>query len=163
MQFHEKLYSLRKQAHMTQEELAEKLNVSRQAVSRWEMGTAKPEVDTLIAISDLFEVTLDSLLKNKENTPEDVPEPPAVLPEFRDFLPKRWWLPGAGAVLCRLLSYGILLIMGLMPPYYGDYYEEEYLFAEVALIPLLNSLASLLFWVLVLILAWTLLKWWKAK
>lgn len=163
MQFHEKLYTLRKQSNLTQADLAEKLNVSRQAVSRWEMGTAKPEVDTLVAISDLFGVSLDELLKNKESAPEGVPETPDVLPNFRDFLPKLWWLPGAGAALCKLLSYGMLLLMGLMPSYYGDYYEKEYLFAEVTLIPLLNSLASLCFWMLLLALAWTLLKWWKAK
>lgn len=41
MKFHEKLYSLRKAANMTQTDLAEKLNVSRQAVSRWEMGVSQ--------------------------------------------------------------------------------------------------------------------------
>ena len=70
MNFHEKLYTLRKASGMTQTELAEKLDVSRQAVSRWEMGTAKPEVDTLIAISDLFGVTLDSLLKEQKEPQE---------------------------------------------------------------------------------------------
>lgn len=65
MKFHEKLYTLRKGANMTQTELAEKLGVSRQAVSRWEMGTAMPDIDNLIAMSDLFDVTLDDLLKEQ--------------------------------------------------------------------------------------------------
>lgn len=64
MKFHEKLYAVRKKAGMTQNDLAEKLNVSRQAVSRWEMGTAMPDVDNLVAMSDLFEVSLDYLLKD---------------------------------------------------------------------------------------------------
>lgn len=65
MKFHEKLYSLRKEANMTQNDLAGKLNVSRQAVSRWEMGTAMPEIENLIAMSDLFGVSLDDMLKDK--------------------------------------------------------------------------------------------------
>lgn len=66
MKFHEKLLVLRKKAGMTQLDLAEKLNVSRQAVSRWEMGTAMPEIENLIAMSDLFGVSLDYMLKQEE-------------------------------------------------------------------------------------------------
>ena len=66
MKFHEKLYAVRKNAGMTQNDLAEKLNVSRQAVSRWEMGTAMPDVENLVAMSDLFGVSLDYLLKDHE-------------------------------------------------------------------------------------------------
>ena len=63
MEFHERLYKVRKNAGMTQNDLAEKLDVSRQAVSRWEMGTAKPEFENLIAISDIFGVSIDYLLR----------------------------------------------------------------------------------------------------
>ena len=63
VKFHEKLYELRKAAGMTQSDLAEKLDVSRQAVSRWEMGTAMPDVENLLTMSDLFQVSLDYLLK----------------------------------------------------------------------------------------------------
>lgn len=55
---------------MTQTELAEKLDVSRQAVSRWELGTAKPDFENLIAISDLFGISIDYLLKGKETDPQ---------------------------------------------------------------------------------------------
>lgn len=73
MKFHEKLYMQRKKSGMTQQDLAEKLNVSRQAVSRWEMGTAMPEIDNLIAMSDLFGVSLDYLLKEQETFAEPKP------------------------------------------------------------------------------------------
>ena len=63
MEFHERLYEVRKNAGMTQSDLAERLNVSRQAVSRWEIGTAKPEFENLIAISNIFGVSIDYLLK----------------------------------------------------------------------------------------------------
>lgn len=69
MKFHDRLYKLRKDAAMTQNDLAEKLHVSRQAVSRWEMGTAMPDVENLLAMSELFHVSLDYMLKGQEFTP----------------------------------------------------------------------------------------------
>lgn len=59
----EKLYMLRKKSGLSQEQLAEQLNVLRQAVSKWESGTSIPESDKLIAISQYFNVTLDYLMK----------------------------------------------------------------------------------------------------
>ena len=60
----EKLALLRKKKGMTQEELSEILNVSRQSVSRWEMDAAFPETDKLIKLSKLFECSIDFLLNN---------------------------------------------------------------------------------------------------
>lgn len=65
MNFAEKLLNLRTQAGYSQELLAEKLNVSRQAISKWELGTALPETDKVIAISEFFCVSTDYLLKDK--------------------------------------------------------------------------------------------------
>lgn len=67
MNFAEKLYTLRTQSGYSQEVLAEKLNVSRQAVSKWETGPTLPETDKLIAISELFNVSIDSLLIDSIN------------------------------------------------------------------------------------------------
>lgn len=91
MKFHEKLYELRKTEGMTQSDLSEKLNVSRQAVSRWEMGTATPDVENLIAISDLFNVTLDELLRDG-SVPERPPQPKPEAPRYWDYVPSKWWL-----------------------------------------------------------------------
>lgn len=66
MDISEKILSLRKAHDLTQEQLAEKLAVSRQSVSKWESGQAMPEVDKLIALSDVFQVTSDYLLKPSE-------------------------------------------------------------------------------------------------
>ena len=63
MALSEKLYELRKKSGLSQEQLAEQLDVSRQAVSKWESGKAVPESDTLISISEYFNVTLDYLMK----------------------------------------------------------------------------------------------------
>jgi transcriptional regulator with XRE-family HTH domain len=61
------LYELRKSASLSQEELAERLGVSRQAVSKWECGEALPDTENLIAISRIFEVSLDSLVGNAQD------------------------------------------------------------------------------------------------
>lgn len=63
MSFSEKILYLRTRNGMSQEVLADKLSVSRQAVSKWESGVTLPETDKLIAISDMFKVSLDYLLK----------------------------------------------------------------------------------------------------
>ena len=64
MNFGEKLLKLRTQYNLSQEELAYKLGVSRQAVSKWELGPSLPETGSIICISDLFNVSLDYLLKD---------------------------------------------------------------------------------------------------
>lgn len=62
----EKITKLRKESGLTQEELAEKLNVTRQSVSRWESDSAFPETGKLVALSKLFNCTVDYLLKYGE-------------------------------------------------------------------------------------------------
>jgi transcriptional regulator with XRE-family HTH domain len=63
MVFADKLYSLRTQVGYSQEQLAEKLGVSRQAISKWELGTALPDTDKVVAMSEFFGVSSDFLLK----------------------------------------------------------------------------------------------------
>lgn len=66
MIFSEKLVILRKNKGMTQEALAEKLNVSRQAVAKWESGQAYPDISNLIQISNIMNVTVDYLVRDGE-------------------------------------------------------------------------------------------------
>lgn len=84
MEFHERLYEVRKKAGMTQSDLAEKLDVSRQAVSRWEMGTAKPEFENLIAISNIFDVSIDYLLKGDVVSTDDNAQPSEELEQAEE-------------------------------------------------------------------------------
>ena len=65
MEFNNKLYELRKQKGLSQEELANKLNVSRQTVSKWELGDSTPDMEKLTGLSDLFEISLDELVLGK--------------------------------------------------------------------------------------------------
>ena len=64
MSLNQKIAQLRNDNNWSQEELAEKLNVSRQSVSKWESGQAKPDLDKIIALSDIFDVSTDYLLKD---------------------------------------------------------------------------------------------------
>lgn len=66
MNFSEKLLTLRKAKNLTQEQLAEKLDVSRQSISKWESGQAVPEMEKIVALSVVFDVTTDYLLKSSE-------------------------------------------------------------------------------------------------
>ena len=74
MELHERIYQLRKEKNMTQQDLADQLGVSRQAVSRWEMGTAKPEMDSLTAMSRIFGITVDELLTGEQAAAENCPD-----------------------------------------------------------------------------------------
>ena len=74
MKLHEKIYQLRRQAGMSQEEAAERLNVSRQALSRWENGTAQPAANNILEISRLFKVSADYLLNDEYESDNDLPK-----------------------------------------------------------------------------------------
>lgn len=68
MTFAEKLKSIRKQVGMSQELLAEKIGVSRQAVTKWETGAGIPDIDNMVSISNLFNISIDELICNKGTT-----------------------------------------------------------------------------------------------
>ena len=73
MKFEEKLMALRKKNGMSQEELADRLGVSRQAISRWELGATLPDVPNLLKLSDLFGVSTDYLLRDDCKSECDLP------------------------------------------------------------------------------------------
>ena len=66
MEFAEKLITLRNSRKLTQEQLADMLNVSRQSVSKWENGQVIPDVEKIVELSKTFDVTTDYLLKPSE-------------------------------------------------------------------------------------------------
>ena len=66
MKINEKIYSLRKQAGLSQEELADKLNVSRQTVSKWELGDSTPDFDKIVPLCNIFGITTEELLRDKK-------------------------------------------------------------------------------------------------
>lgn len=104
MKLSEKLYQLRRRSGLSQEQAAERLGVSRQAVSKWEGGQSVPEADKLAALSRLYGVTTDYLLL------EDAPGPAAAPPNQEKTAPSCSF--AVGLLLC-LVGAGGLLYWGL--------------------------------------------------
>ena len=77
----DRIQQLRREHGLSQEQLAEKLNVSRQAVSKWESAQTQPELDKIIALSELFCVTTDYLLKGSRGTSPEAGPAPACRPD----------------------------------------------------------------------------------
>lgn len=75
MKLEEKLAYLRKEQGLTQLELAEAVHVTRQAVSRWEVGTSVPTTENLACLSRLYGVSVDDLLNGREEPPKKEPLP----------------------------------------------------------------------------------------
>ena len=108
MELYEKLYELRRASGMSQEELAEKLGVSRQAVSKWESGATQPELSKLIELSKLYSVSVDELLSLEHAKPEQdaaeapvqssAEKAPAEKLSFRDFCIQHKKIIGGAAV-----------------------------------------------------------------
>ena len=114
MELYEKLYELRRASGMSQEELAEKLGVSRQAVSKWESGATQPELSKLIELSKLYSVSVDELLSLEHAKPEqdaaespvqsNAEKAPAEKLSFRDFCIQHKKIIGCAAVAAVALA-----------------------------------------------------------
>ena len=124
MKLNEKIAWYRRERKLSQEELAARVGVSRQAVSKWELGDALPDTGKLLALARAFEVTADHLLDDSEEPgrpdpapppPQEVPPAPAApgsdLPGVLGRMVRRWgWLAG---VYLALQGLGITLVGGI--------------------------------------------------
>lgn len=87
----ERIFALRTQRGLSQEELAEQLGVSRQSVSKWETGQSVPDLDKLIKLADLFGVTLDELARDTPEQGEGASaQEPERIPFWRRDLLSPW-------------------------------------------------------------------------
>jgi len=66
MNIGEKLFELRKSKNLTQDDVAEKLNITRQTVSKWETNQSTPDFDKIVPLCELFEISTDELLKGEK-------------------------------------------------------------------------------------------------
>lgn len=78
MQIDKRLQQHRKKHNMSQEDLAEQLHISRQSVSKWENGTSLPSFANVVAISELFDISLDELIKGDENLMKELENGPKM-------------------------------------------------------------------------------------
>lgn len=92
MKFEEKMVQLRKRQGLSQEALADRIGVSRQAVSRWELGATMPDAPNLVKLADLFGVTTDYLLREDQTEAHYISTPPERVPE--NPLPEKGKTPG---------------------------------------------------------------------
>ena len=74
MEFSERLKNLRKQAHLTQVDVAEKLGISQPAYASWERGVKKPTQENLVKIAKLFNASIDTLVSNDKTDDIDLSE-----------------------------------------------------------------------------------------
>ncbi len=106
----ERIYSLRKARGLSQEELADAVGVSRQAVSKWELGESQPEVDKVVLLAQALGVTTDQLLLGVEPQEEEAVSPAPPVPDrmgaFARFLKKHGYKAGY-----LLIGYGLVLLL----------------------------------------------------
>lgn len=130
----DKIIDLRKKSGMSQEELAEKVNVSRQAVSKWEGAQSVPDLDKILTLSEIFGVSTDYLLKDDFETEEYIPTDSGdktslrrvSLEEANRFLKlnESCAVKNAFAVMLCVLSPITLIILGGLSEYGSDAAKE---------------------------------------
>ncbi len=153
----EKLYTLRTKAGLSQEELAERLNVSRQSVSKWESGSSIPTIDKILELSSVYGVSTDYLLKDElEGLPNEVvpdlyqsDEPRELsLETATEYLSllrvsAKWIALGVG--LCILSPVGMFVLLGLYFAGIGLPSEEAAAGVGIGVLLLFVAVAVLLF------------------
>ncbi|MEG2192724.1 MAG: helix-turn-helix transcriptional regulator [Oscillospiraceae bacterium] len=116
MTFDEKLLILRKQANLSQEELAQKLGVSRQSVSKWELGAFLPDTEKVIYLSEMFNVSTDYLLKVNISSSELQPATPSISADTTGRKAKFGYIIGLCSVIFASVSLFITYILSKIYP-----------------------------------------------
>ena len=106
IQLGQQIKNLRTANHLSQEDLAQKLFVSRQSISKYENGEATPDVEKLVQMAEIFEVSLDFLILGKEAEPVNEKKEGRPMNVW-EFIANYWWLvfPIAGFI------YGLLNVL----------------------------------------------------
>ena len=109
MTLSEKIISLRKAHEWSQEDFSEKLNVSRQAISRWENGVALPDAQNVLQISKLFGVTTDYLLNDDYESDRDIPAVQNAAQETECLISKKKQLHLVAAICFTVAAFCSLM------------------------------------------------------
>lgn len=116
MSFNEQLYRYRKAKGLSQEELAGKINVSRQTVSKWELGDSAPDMEKLINLAEIFGVSLDELVngnkfEDNDKEKEEMKVPQADNGRQKIMLTEENKVKGKRLLKCMIIVFGILLAL----------------------------------------------------
>lgn len=152
MKFGDKLIALRKKKGLSQEELAEKLSVSRQSVSKWESNNTYPETDKIVQICNIFECSMDDLIndnitditkierKNKNNIN-------VIVDSFLDFITKTInmfsrmsFISGFKCVIEMVIITIIMITLGLIIINFSRYFFGFYPFDSIKGIEIINGI-----------------------
>lgn len=112
MEIRKKLKNARIEAGLTQEKAAEKIDVSRQTISNWENEKSYPDIISVIALSDLYSVSLDELLKGNQKMAEHLEESTNVVKSNKKL---------TGAILLNIILMILLIALNMLLPE-GTYY-----------------------------------------
>lgn len=112
MEIGKKLKNARIEAGLTQEKAAEKINVSRQTISNWENEKSYPDIISVIALSDLYSVSLDELLKGDQKMAEHLEESTNVVKSNKKL---------TGTILLNIILMILLIALNMLLPE-GTYY-----------------------------------------
>lgn len=112
MEIGKKLKNARIEAGLTQEKAAEKIDVSRQTISNWENEKSYPDIISVIAVSDLYSVSLDELLKGDQKMAEHLEESTNVVKSNKKL---------TGAILLNIILMILLIALNMLLPE-GTYY-----------------------------------------
>ena len=112
MEIGKKLKNARIEAGLTQEKAAEKIDVSRQTISNWENEKSYPDIISVIALSDLYSVSLDELLKGDQKMAEHLEESTNVVKSNKKL---------TGAILLNIILMILLIALNMLVPE-GTYY-----------------------------------------
>jgi len=138
MKFHENLQHLRKEAGLSQEEVAGKLFVSRQSVSKWENGAAEPGIESLKALADLYGVTVDELVCARPAQQETLNEA------------EQWDRKWAYIGLCAARLVMAFAILMICVEYGYDVEEQWYSFADLFILAVGSWLKHPAVWIILM-------------
>jgi len=136
MNLSEKILKLRKSKGMSQDELGEKLNVSRQSVSKWESGQVTPELDKIIKIANIFDVTTDYLLMPSE-TDELLLKTSVLEREQKKIMNQQVKMKNRQfSIVSSVISLGLIIVMFFISRYimFPDYGNGYWFLAKTVLV-----------------------------
>lgn len=145
----QKIFELRNKQKMSQGDLAEKLNVSRQSISKWETDASVPELDKLIMLSDLFNITMDELVRDELPEKSSYEEKESIEKIRPETVVISKQMSTQKIIGCVLLGAGILSIpLILIFQYLGAVFTAFIFISSIICLKVKRHAGLIIFWIL---------------